>query len=160
MNLNVNTLLLSVLLTSSMYSMEKKKIELDETPADIYKEVLQMIPECKNQCSFLKSMLSKEKCREKCENNYLQQYEYYLVKKYTHLCARKPFPKEWRYKTEAQERGDDRKTCEERIWWQDDTIRSCVQNCLTQHAKNTQIFMYHFGMTTDLEASDNSNVDD
>ena len=94
-------------------------------------------------------------------DNYSQQHKRYLVKKYTHSCAGKSFNEKWRYKTEAQEiRNAMRTTCEERIWWQDDTICSCVQGYLTQHLKNIQTFRCHFGMTTDLEASDNSNVKD
>ncbi len=146
MNLNVNTLLLSVLLTSSIYSMKQTKIEIDETPAEFYKEVLQMIKKCKTRCSFLKDGLSKEKCREKCVKNYSQQREYYLVRKYTSLCAGKPFSEKWYYKTEAQERDNDRKTCEEYVYSNNDAIDSCVQNCLAQRVKNTQIFLCHFGI--------------
>ncbi len=70
MNLNVNILLLSVLLTSSMYAMGPD----EEMPDSIYNEKrLKRLKECKKKCLFLKGVPSRKKCKEECAEVYLDQ---------------------------------------------------------------------------------------
>ena len=139
MNLNVNILLFSVLLTSSIYSMEQNKIEIDETPAKINAEALQAAKRCQNQCSFLEDIASREEYAMKCIEDDAQQQIYYLVRKYTSLCAGKLFSEEWRCKTDDREKLEDMlATADAYDLWENGDIRSCAQECLAQCHKNNQ----------------------
>ena len=60
-----------------------------------------------------------------------KQKEFYLLRKYTSLCAGKPFDEKWRYKTKPSEIVQDAIATNEayKLLVNDDDVRRCLQEC-------------------------------
>ena len=124
----------------SIYSRDQDgdfilKPKIDETTASIKAEAKKMAEMCNHD-------LVLGECEKRCMEDYSKQRERYLVRKYTNLCAGRPFDEKWRYKTEVKEECIDMAaTSKAYNLWKNPDIRRRTQECLAEYEEKAQFLL-------------------
>ena len=159
MNLNVNTLLLSVLLTSRIYSMEQNKIEIDETLANFKADAAKIVKWHTSKCSMARSenikkfliFMSRNPTKAKklmkdgswCEKNCIESAQnqklFYTTRQCAYLCAGRKFTEKFSL---VEENSDDywHTLSETRDLLEDPGTLSCVKKCLAKYEAKISTF--------------------